>query len=48
VPVQPASHGCIRIPMFASEEFSAITPIGTQVIVHDGSAPAPKNLSPPR
>jgi hypothetical protein len=37
VPAQPASHGCIRIPMFASEEFSAMTPIGTQVIVYDGS-----------
>ena len=37
VPAQPASHGCIRIPMFAAEEFSRITPIGTQVIVHAGS-----------
>lgn len=34
VPVQPASHGCIRIPMFASKEFSDLTPIGTQVIVY--------------
>jgi L,D-transpeptidase catalytic domain/Putative peptidoglycan binding domain len=34
VPAQPASHGCIRIPMFAATEFSAITPIGTQVIVY--------------
>ena len=40
VPALPASHGCIRIPMFAAEEFSRITPIGTQVIVHAGS-PAP-------
>jgi hypothetical protein len=34
VPAQPASHGCIRIPMFAATEFSALTPIGTQVIVY--------------
>lgn len=39
VPVQPASHGCIRIPMFAAKEFSEITPIGTVVIIHDGSSP---------
>ncbi len=48
VPAQPASHGCIRIPMFAAEEFSVMTPIGTQVIVYDGSAPAPQSVSPPR
>jgi hypothetical protein len=39
VPAQPASHGCIRIPMFAAEAFSKITPIGTQVIVYDESVP---------
>src|SRR5689334_20744654 len=32
VPVHAGSHGCIRIPMFASVEFSEMTPIGTQVI----------------
>jgi N-acetylmuramoyl-L-alanine amidase len=48
VPAQPASHGCIRIPMFAAEEFSLLTPIGTQVIVYDGSAPPPQSVSPPR
>lgn len=37
VPVGPASHGCIRIPMFAAEEFSRLTPIGTVVIVHNES-----------
>lgn len=41
VPVQPASHGCIRIPMFASKEFSDITPIGTQVIVYAASPANP-------
>lgn len=37
VPVYPASHGCIRIPMFAAKEFSKINPIGTVVIVYDGN-----------
>ena len=36
VPAQPASHGCIRIPMLAAKEFSEMTPVGTVVIVHDG------------
>src|SRR5262249_29217310 len=35
VPVRPASHGCIRIPMFASREFSEIATIGMVVIVYD-------------
>ncbi len=38
VPVQPASHGCIRVPMFAAKELNAMTPLGTPVIVHDGRA----------
>lgn len=33
--VYPASHGCIRIPMFASKELSRLTPVGTEVIVYD-------------
>jgi len=37
VPAYPASHGCIRIPMHAAEEFSDITPVGTPVIVRDSS-----------
>ena len=35
VPVFPASHGCIRIPMFAAQEFSDIANVGTVVIVYD-------------
>jgi cell wall hydrolase len=35
VPAHPASHGCIRIPMFASREFSEIATIGMVVIVYD-------------
>ena len=36
VPSVPASHGCIRIPMFAAREFSAIATVGMVVIVYDG------------
>ncbi|HET7006104.1 MAG TPA: L,D-transpeptidase family protein [Candidatus Binatia bacterium] len=35
VPTYPASHGCIRIPMFASREFSEIAAVGMVVIVYD-------------
>jgi lipoprotein-anchoring transpeptidase ErfK/SrfK len=38
VPTRPASHGCIRIPMFAAQEFSEIATIGMEVFVY-GSAP---------
>lgn len=31
----PASHGCIRIPMFAAKAFHDMTPVGTIVIVYD-------------
>ena len=37
VPVRPASHGCIRIPMFASREFSEIATVGMVVIVYDSN-----------
>ena len=35
VPARPASHGCIRIPMFASRAFSEMMPVGTPVLVYD-------------
>jgi peptidoglycan hydrolase-like protein with peptidoglycan-binding domain len=35
VPAKPASHGCIRIPMFAAREVSARLPLGTIVLVYD-------------
>jgi cell wall hydrolase len=38
VPTRPASHGCIRIPVFAAKEFSEMTPNGTVVVVHSASA----------
>ncbi|HWF89614.1 MAG TPA: L,D-transpeptidase family protein [Pyrinomonadaceae bacterium] len=35
VPATPASHGCIRIPMFAAREVSRLLPVGTIVLVYD-------------
>ena len=35
VPSEPASHGCIRIPMFAAREVSKVMPVGTIVLVYD-------------
>lgn len=45
VPAVPASHGCIRIPMFAAKRFSDMTPIGTPVIVYKDSMPSPASSS---
>lgn len=35
VPAQPASHGCIRIPMYAAAQVSKRVPLGTIVLVYD-------------
>ena len=35
VPFQPASHGCIRIPIFAAREMSKLLALGTIVLVYD-------------
>ncbi|MFN2500036.1 MAG: L,D-transpeptidase family protein [Pyrinomonadaceae bacterium] len=35
VPVQPTSHGCIRVPMFAAREVSKLLQLGTIVLVYD-------------
>ena len=35
VPNEPASHGCIRIPMFAAREVSRLLKLGTVVLVYD-------------
>jgi hypothetical protein len=35
VPTTPASHGCIRIPMFAALAVSRLLPVGTFVLVYD-------------
>ncbi len=36
VPLQPASHGCVRIPLPLSPSFQELTSIGDQVYVFDG------------
>ena len=40
VPSYVASHGCIRIPMFAAKELSSLLPVGMEVIVYDGGRSA--------
>jgi hypothetical protein len=45
IPPNPASHGCIRIPMFAAREFSEIATIGMVVIIYDGDA-LPQTYAP--
>ncbi len=37
VPSRPASHGCIRVPMFAAKELSALLPVGMEVMFYDSS-----------
>lgn len=37
IPTRPASHGCIRVPMYAAKELSSLLPIGIEVIIYDGS-----------
>jgi hypothetical protein len=35
VPAHPASHGCIRIPMFAAKELSSLLPVGIEVVIYN-------------
>lgn len=35
VPNEAASHGCIRIPIFAAREVSKLLPVGTIVLIYD-------------
>lgn len=46
VPSWPASHGCVRIPMFAAESFPSQVPDDTPVYVLDGKTP-PAPAPPP-
>ncbi|MGH9038070.1 MAG: L,D-transpeptidase family protein [Acidimicrobiia bacterium] len=39
VPTEPASHGCVRIPMASADWFSDQVPDGTPVYVLDGRTP---------
>jgi lipoprotein-anchoring transpeptidase ErfK/SrfK len=45
VPPYPDSHGCIRIPMFAAEEFYRLVEIGTEILIYgqpEVKAPPPE------
>jgi hypothetical protein len=46
VPEQPASHGCIRIPMFAAKEFFEMATIGMVVLVYDSNQTSPSVTLP--
>ena len=35
IPTHPASHGCIRIPLFAAKELSSLLPTGTEVLIYN-------------
>lgn len=35
IPTHPASHGCIRVPMYAAKELSSLLPIGMEVLIYD-------------
>jgi lipoprotein-anchoring transpeptidase ErfK/SrfK len=36
VPAEPASHGCVRLPMHSAEWFPERVPVGTQVFITEG------------
>jgi lipoprotein-anchoring transpeptidase ErfK/SrfK len=44
VPAYPASHGCIRIPMYASQIFPKMISVGTPVLVYGCREDQPKPL----
>lgn len=35
IPTHPASHGCIRIPLFAAKELSSLLPTGIEVLIYN-------------
>ena len=50
VPTRPASHGCVRVPLFAAAELAALVPEGTPVIIYDSNprpSPPPGPCLPP-
>jgi len=50
VPTRPASHGCVRIPLFPASELAALAPEGTPVIIYDSNprpSPPPGPCPPP-
>lgn len=44
VPLEPASHGCVRIPMHISEYFQDVISIGDRILVWNGKN-EPENVS---
>ncbi len=40
IPTQPASHGCIRVPLFAARELSSFLPVGIEVFIYNSRAVA--------
>lgn len=38
IPTRPASHGCIRVPMYAAKELSALMPVGMEVVIYNDRA----------
>lgn len=47
VPATPASHGCVRIPLWESKAFFNDVPLGTQMIlIKDGAPPVPTLPAP--
>lgn len=46
VPPQPASHGCIRIPLHTAIELAAMTPEETVVIIYDSNPRPPRPPAP--
>ena len=46
IPTHPASHGCIRVPLFAAKELSSLLPVGIEVMIYDSSHSEPKGSFP--
>ena len=44
VPARPVSHGCIRIPMFASQTLTKLVPRNTPVVVYGCTGDEPRPL----
>jgi hypothetical protein len=44
---QPSSHGCVRVSNETAQSLYANTPVGTVVIVHDGSPARVVSFAPP-
>lgn len=43
VPTTPASHGCVRVPMWIAATLYARTPVGTRILLYEG--PGSTNVS---